>query len=48
MPGSAVEIKAHFKQAEYKVTLNTSGGTVNAGDVTGYVYGCLLYTSRCV
>ena len=39
MPGSAVEIKAHFKQAEYKVTLNTNGGTVNAGDVTGYVYG---------
>ena len=39
MPGSAVKIKAHFKQAEYKVTLNTNGGTVNAGDVTGYVYG---------
>ena len=39
MPGSAVEIKAHFKQAEYKVTLNANGGTVNAGDVTGYVYG---------
>ena len=39
MPGSAVEIKAHSKQAEYKVTLNTNGGTVNAGDVTGYVYG---------
>ncbi|HIU07887.1 MAG TPA: InlB B-repeat-containing protein [Candidatus Limiplasma pullistercoris] len=39
MPGSAVEIKAYFKQAEYKVTLNTNGGTVNAGDVTGYVYG---------
>ena len=39
MPGSAVEIKAHFKQAEYKVTLNTNGSTVNAGDVTGYVYG---------
>ena len=39
MPGSAVQIKAHFKQAEYKVTLNTNGGTVNAGDVTGYVYG---------
>ena len=39
MPGNAVQIKAHFKQAEYKVTLNTNGGTVNAGDVTGYVYG---------
>ena len=25
MPGSAVQIKAHFKQAEYKVTLNTNG-----------------------
>ena len=39
MPGNAVQIKAYFKQAEYKVTLNTNGGTVNAGDVTGYVYG---------
>ena len=39
MPGNAVEIKAYFKRAEYKVTLNTNGGTVNAGDVTGYVYG---------
>ena len=39
MPGSAVEIKAHFKQADYKVTLNTNGGTVNGGNVTGYVYG---------
>ena len=39
MPGSAVKIKAHFKQAEYKVTLNTNGGTVNEGNVTGYVYG---------
>ena len=30
---------AHWKAADYKVTLNTNGGTVNEGNVTGYVYG---------
>ena len=39
MPAADVSVTAHFKQADYKVTLNANGGTVNEGDVTGYVYG---------
>ena len=34
-----VTLYAHWKAADYKVTLNTNGGTVNGGNVTGYVYG---------
>ena len=34
-----VTLYAHWKAADYKVTLNTNGGTVNEGNVTGYVYG---------
>ena len=34
MPGSAVEIKAHFKQAEYTVTLDANGGAVTPTSVT--------------
>ena len=43
IPGSEfsgnVTLYAHWKAADYKVTLNTNGGTVNEGNVTGYVYG---------
>ena len=30
---------AHWTAADYAVTLNANGGTINSGDVTGYVYG---------
>ena len=32
-------IAATFSPASYTVTLNTNGGTINAGDVTSYTYG---------
>lgn len=32
-------ITANFAVSSYVVTLNTNGGTINAGDVTSYTYG---------
>ena len=32
-------IYAHWTPSNYTVKLNTNGGTINSGDVTGYTYG---------
>lgn len=39
MPPFDVNVNATFKLATYTVSLNADGGTINAGNVTSYVYG---------
>ena len=39
MPWGDVTVTATYKNPSYTVTLNTNGGTINGGNVTGYTYG---------
>ena len=56
VPADVTALTVQWTAPTYTVTLNTNGGTINNGNVTGYTYGvgatlttaCLLYTSRCV
>ena len=39
VPADVTELTAQWTAPTYAVTLNTNGGTINSGNVTGYTYG---------
>ena len=39
VPAGVTTLTAQFAVPSYTVTLNTNGGTINSGNVTGYTYG---------
>ena len=39
VPADVTELTAQWTAPTYAVTLNTNGGTINNGNVTGYTYG---------
>ena len=39
VPAGVTKLTAQFAVPSYTVTLNTNGGTINNGNVTGYTYG---------
>ena len=39
VPTDVTELTAQWTAPTYAVTLNTNGGTINSGNVTGYTYG---------
>ena len=38
-PGVQLSLYAQWRASTYTVTLNTNGGTINAGNITSYTYG---------